>query len=431
MRYTAMFTIKDHLEIENGYLTIGGVTVVELVEKYGSPLYVTNEERLRVNLRTYHEAFPDADLYYAAKANANLTILKIMAEEGAGADVFSDGELYMALLAGIPKEKILFNGNSKSDSELLMAVKTGVRVSVDSLDELRTLSSIAKSEGAVVDIAFRVNPDVSPQTHPKISTGLKTSKFGVPHEEVVRAYKEALDLPGVNPVGIHCHIGSQILDITPFAGAMNRMMDLVEQVSRLGVDLEFVDIGSGLGIPYEKGADVPVPKDLADLILPIFNERCKAEGIDPKLVLEPGRYITADSTVLLATVNTMKEAAKKFVGIDAGFNLLIRPAMYDSYHHVVVANKADAPARDVYTIVGPICETGDILAHDRELPEIEKGDTIALLDAGAYGFSMSSNYNGRTRCAEVLVSNGEVDVTRKRETYDHLLVNQVVPARFL
>lgn len=426
-----MFTIKNHLEIENGHLTIGGVDAVELVKRYGSPLYVTNEERVRENFRSYQDAFPEADLYYAAKANGNLTILKIMAEEGAGADVFSDGELYMALLSGIPKKKILFNGNSKSDSELLMAVKTGVRVSVDSLDELRTLSSIAKSEGRVVDIAFRVNPDVSPQTHPKIATGLKTSKFGVPHEEVIRAYKEALDIPGINPVGIHCHIGSQILNITPFAEAMNKMMDLVEQVSRLGVKLEFVDIGSGLGIPYEKGIRVPSTVDLANLILPIFNERCVAEGINPKLILEPGRYMVADSTVLLATVNTMKEAAKKFVGIDAGFNLLIRPTMYDSYHYVVVANKADAVAVDTYTIVGPICETGDILAHDRELPQIEKGDIVALLDAGAYGFSMSSQYNGRTRCAEVLVQKGDVDVIRKAETYDDLLSNQVIPARFL
>ena len=426
-----MFTIKNHLQIENSHLTIGGVDSVELIEQYGSPLYVTNEERLRANFRRYSDAFPNADLYYAAKANANFTILKIMADEGAGADVFSDGELYMALLAGIPKEKVLFNGNSKSDSELLMAVKTGVRVSLDSLDELRTLSAIAKNEGAVVDISFRVNPDVSPDTHPKISTGLRTSKFGVPHDEVVRAYKEALDLPGVNPVGIHCHIGSQILDITPFAEAMTKMMDLVEQVSRLGAELEFVDVGSGLGIPYEKGIDVPTPQDLADLILPIFNERCKAEGISPKLILEPGRYVAADSTVLLTTVNTMKDAAKKFVGVDAGFNLMIRPAMYDSYQHVVVANKADAPAKDIYSIAGPICETGDILAHDRELPEIEKGDIIAVLDAGAYGFSMSSQYNGRVRCAEVLVNDGDVDVIRKRETYDDLLANQILPARFL
>jgi diaminopimelate decarboxylase len=206
-----MFTIKNHLEKRDGHLTIGGVDTVDLVKEYGTPLYVTNEQRVRDNFRRYCEAFPDTDMYYAAKANGNFTILRILAQEGAGADVFGDGELYMALLAGIPKEKILFNGNSKTDMELEMAVETGVRVSVDSLDELNTLSRIAKSQNRTVNIAFRVNPDVSPDTHPKISTGLKTSKFGIPHQEVVAAYKEAIELEGVNPIGMHCHIGSQIL----------------------------------------------------------------------------------------------------------------------------------------------------------------------------------------------------------------------------
>ncbi|RQD83399.1 diaminopimelate decarboxylase [Methanosalsum natronophilum] len=426
-----MFTIKNHLEIEDGQLTIGGISATDIVKEYGSPLYVSNENRIRENFRRYKNAFPDTDLYYAAKANSNITLLKIMAEEGAGADVFSDGELYLALLAGMPRDKILFNGNSKSDKELYMAVKSDVRISLDSLDELKTLSKIAKKEDKVIDVSFRVNPDVSPETHPKISTGLKSSKFGIPNDEVVLAYKEALDLPGVNPIGIHCHIGSQILEIEPFSEAMHKMMDLVEQITRLGVDVQFVDIGSGLGIPYEKGGKVPTPKELADLILPIFKSRCKAEGIKPKLILEPGRYIMGDATVLLTTVNTMKVAAKKFVGVDAGFNLLIRPAMYDSYHFAVVANKADKTPEDIYSIVGPICESGDILAHDRELPKIEKGDIIAFLDTGGYGFSMSSQYNGRTRCAELLLNKGCIDVIRKPETYDDLLNNQLIPARFL
>lgn len=426
-----MFTIKNHLEKRNGHLTIGGVDTVDLVEEYGTPLYVTNEQRIRDNFRRYGEAFSEADLYYAAKANGNFTILRILAQEGAGADVFGDGELYMALLAGIPREKILFNGNSKTDRELEMAVETGVRVSVDSLDELHTLSSIASSMKKTVDIAFRVNPDVSPQTHPKISTGLKTSKFGIPHQEVVSAYNEAVELSGVNPIGMHCHIGSQILDTSPFSEALNRLMDLVEQVTRLGVELEFLDIGSGLGIPYHKGEVAPTPKDLADVVLPIFEARSRAIGVDLKLIIEPGRYIAGDTTVLLAKVNTVKHAAKKFVGVDAGFNLLIRPAMYDSHHHVVVANKVDVPISSLYTIAGPICETGDILAHDRELPEVEKGDIIAVLDAGAYGFSMSSQYNGRPRCPELLVSDGLVDVIRKGESYDDLLANQLVPVRFL
>ncbi|MCD4845152.1 MAG: diaminopimelate decarboxylase [Methanosarcinales archaeon] len=426
-----MFTIQNHLEKRTGHLIIGGVDTTNLTQEFGTPLYVTNEQRIRDNFNTYRKAFSHADLYYAAKANYNLTIMRILAQEGAGADVFSDGELYLALLAGIPKDKILFNGNSKTDRELAMAVETGVRISVDSLDELHALSRIASSGQKTVDIAFRVNPDVSPKTHPKISTGLKTSKFGIPHQDVVAAYKEAIELPGINPIGMHCHIGSQILDTSPFSEAINRMMDLVEQVTRLGVELEFLDLGSGLGIPYKKGEMAPTPQDLADIVLPIFNKRSQAIGINLKLIIEPGRYIVGDTTILLTKVNTVKTATRKFVGVDAGFNLLIRPAMYDSYHHVVVANKVDAKVSGIYTVVGPICETGDILASDRELPVVVKDDIIAILDVGAYGFSMSSQYNGRPRCTELLVNNGQVDVIRKGEHYDDLIMNQVIPSRFL
>lgn len=426
-----MFTIQNHLEKRNGHLIIAGVDTTNLTQEFGTPLYVTNEQRIRDNFNTYQKAFSHADLYYAAKANYNLTIMRILAQEGAGADVFSDGELYLALLAGIPGDRILFNGNSKTDRELAMAVETGVRISVDSLDELHALSRIASSGQKTVDIAFRVNPDVSPKTHPKISTGLKTSKFGIPHQDVVAAYKEAVELPGINPIGMHCHIGSQILDTSPFSEAINRMMDLVEQVTRLGVELEFLDLGSGLGIPYKKGEMVPTPQDLADIVLPIFNKRSQAIGIKLKLIIEPGRYIVGDTTILLTTVNTVKTAIKKFVGVDAGFNLLIRPAMYDSYHHVVVANKVDAKVSGIYTVVGPICETGDILASDRELPVVVKDDIIAILDVGAYGFSMSSQYNGRPRCTELLVNNGQVDVIRKGEDFDDLMMNQIVPSRFL
>jgi len=208
-------------------------------------------------------------------------------------------------------------------------------------------------------------------------------------------------------------------------------MDLVEGVTRLGVDLEFVDIGSGLGIPYEKGKPTPTPQDLADVVLPVFNERASGIGISPKLILEPGRYIMGDTTILLARVNTIKHAARAFVGVDAGFNLLIRPTMYDSYHYALLANKADFPAEKTYTIVGPICETGDILAHDRVLPHVDKGDLVAILDAGAYGFSMSSQYNGRPRCAEILVNDGEYDVIRDAEDVHDLIGKQKLPARLL
>ncbi len=425
-----MFTIKNHLEIQNNHLIIGKADTTKLAEQYGTPLYVTNETRVVENFNAYKKAFPDADIYYAAKANGSFAILSILAKQGAGADVFSYGELYMALLAGIAKDKILFNGNSKTDFELQKAVEIGVKVSVDSRDELHTLSEIAQKAGKEAEIAFRVNPDVSTKTHPKISTGLRTSKFGIPSEEVVNVYREASRLPGISPVGIHCHIGSQILDTSPFREAALKMMELVEKVTSLGIELRFVDMGSGLGIPYRKDeAQVPTPKDQADAILPIFKERTKALGISPRLVLEPGRYIVGDTTILLTRVNTVKRAAKNFVGVDAGFNLLIRPAMYDSYHYAVVANKASSNPEETYTIVGPICETGDILAHDRKLPIIEKGDLIALLDAGAYGFSMSSQYNGRPRCSEVLVKDGVADVIRSKEDVEDLMTKQTLPAR--
>lgn len=426
-----MFTIKNHLEIRNDHLVIGGTDTIKLAEKYGTPLYVTNESRIIDNFSAYRKAFPDADIYYAAKANGSLAILRMLARQGAGADVFSYGELYMALLAGIPREKILFNGNSKTDFELQKAVEIGIRVSVDSRDEMHTLSEIAQSSGKTIEIAFRVNPDVSPKTHPKISTGLKTSKFGIPADEVVSVYREASGLSGILPCGIHCHIGSQILDTSPFTEATHKMMDLVGKITELGIKLKFVDMGSGLGIPYKKDETAPTPRDHANAILPVFKERTKNLGISPKLVLEPGRYIVGDTTILLTRVNTVKKAAKNFAGVDAGFNLLIRPTMYDSYHYAVVANKAGSEPEETYTIAGPICETGDVFAKDRMLPRVEKGDIIALLDAGAYGFSMSSQYNGRPRCAEVLVKDGMADIIRSREDIGDLIGKQKIPERLM
>jgi len=421
----------NHIGIQNHHLTIGGVDTVSLAQEYGTPLYVIDEKRIRENFRTFKSAFPDADIYFAAKANWNLSILRILASEGAGADVFSDGELYAALIAGIPQEKILFNGNSKTMNELQMAIDSGVRVSVDSMDELHALSDLAIKSGKVVDIAFRVNPDVSPDTHPKIATGLASSKFGIGYKDVLKAYEEAKELPGINPVGIHCHIGSQITDVAPFGEAVERMMDIAEQITRLGVTLEFVDMGGGLGIPYQKDMATPTPQDLADMILPIFLRRSEDIGISPRLVLEPGRYIVGDTSILLAGVTTVKRSARNFVGVDAGLNLMIRPAMYDAYHEVAVANKADLVGAETYDIVGPICESGDIIARDRKLPLIEPGDVIAVFDVGAYGFSMSSQYNGRCRCTEIMVSDGSVDVIREQEHYGDLIAKQKIPARLL
>ncbi|HTY90757.1 MAG TPA: diaminopimelate decarboxylase [Methanocella sp.] len=424
------FEIPGHLEVKGGHLHIGGLDTVSLAKEYGTPLYVTSEDRLRDNYRRFAKAFKNTRIFFAAKSNNSLVVQRILAQEGAGADAFSDGEIYLARLAGIPAQKILFTGNSKTDAELAFAVEAGVMVSIDSHDELISLSKIAKARGKEVKVAFRVNPEISGDTHPKLATGLKISKFGIPRPEIVDTYREAAKLPGINPAGIHCHIGSQILEVEPYIETVNRMMDLVAKISKF-VDLEFVDIGGGFGIPYQKDVKAPTPADYAKAILPLYQKRCKELGINPELHIEPGRYIVADTTVLLTHVNTVKKAYSTFIGVDAGFNTLIRPAMYDSYHEVVVANKADKKTADTYTVAGPICESGDILARDRKLPKVQKDDIVALLDTGAYGFCMSSQYLARPRCAEVLVHDGHAELIRKRETYDDLLQNQLVPGRLL
>jgi diaminopimelate decarboxylase len=426
-----MFGTKDHLRAEDGHLTIDEVDVVDLAEEFGTPLYVTSERRLRANVRAYREAFPEAWIYFAVKANGNLALLRILAEEGMGADVFSAGELSLVRMAGMPMEKILFNGNSKRIEELEMAVEAGVRISADSLDELIALSEVASEMGERAEVAFRVNPDVSAKTHPKIATGLKTSKFGIPWQEIVDVYKTAMSLDGVKPVGLHCHIGSQILDISPFAEAMAKMMDLAGQIVEIGGEMEMMDFGGGLGIAYAPETKAPTPADLAAGILPIFKERCGELGISPKMILEPGRSIVADTTIFLTKVNVVKRAHVNFVGVDAGFNLLARPMLYDAYHHAVVANKADRNPKEKYTVVGPICESGDILAKDRTLPRVERGDVVAMLDAGAYGFSMASVYNGQPRCPEVLVNGGGAEMIRRGEDRSVFLSGQIVPPRLL
>lgn len=426
-----MFGPKSHLTARNDHLFLEDVDSVSLAEQFGTPLYATSEERLRANIRAYHRAFPDAEKYFAVKANGNLTILRIAAQEGMGADVFSGGELYVARLARVPREKILYNGNSKSEGDHRMTLQAGVRMSVDSREELEHLATTTRSLGKEAEILFRVNPDVSPKTHPKIATGLRTSKFGIPAEQVAETYQRASSLIGIKPVGLHCHIGSQILEVSPFVEAMRKMMEIAGAVVAAGCEIDTIDIGGGLGIQYHPDAPAPTPADLAAGVLPIFRDRCQELGIKPKLILEPGRSIVADTTIMLTRVNVVKRAHVNFAACDAGFNVLARPMLYDSYHHVVVANRAGAPAEETYTVVGPICETGDVLAKDRRLPKLERGDVLAFLDAGAYGFSMASQYNGQPRPAEVLVSSSGAEPTRRAEDASALLVGQRIPPRLM
>ncbi len=428
-----MVNLPPHLSIKNQHLMIDGCDTVELAFKYGTPLYVTDETRIRDNYRGYVSAlldhYPHIRVLYAAKANGNLNIIKILAQEGAGADVFSSGELHMALLAGMKPEHLLFNGSSKTEADHRLAVEKGVRVSLDSLDELAQLDRIAGEAGKVVEVSFRVNPAIDVPTHPKIATGLATSKFGIPAAEITDAYAAALACKNVVPVGIHCHIGSQILDVEPFAKEAQVMMEVVEELHRMGVKFKFVDLGGGLGVAYDHhGADAPTFVSYANAVMPVCTSVLGRLGIQPEIWIEPGRSMVCDSTVLLTKVNSVKKAHKTFVNVDAGFNLLIRPAMYDSYHEVLVANRADEEPAGTYTVTGPICETGDILAHDRKLPGVVAGDLIAVLDAGAYGYSMASQYNGRGRCAEVLVRKGQAELMRRAETIDDLMANLETPS---
>jgi diaminopimelate decarboxylase len=424
--------LPPHLSVRDGHLYIGGTDTVDLAERWGTPLYVTDEARIIEKFRQYREAlekrYPDVRVLYAAKANGNLAILRTLAELGAGADVFSSGELLLGIRAGIPPERLLFNGSSKSREDLSLAVANNVPVSVDSLDELHQLDEIAGNAGKTAQIAFRVNPALEVPTHPKIATGLATTKFGIAHDLIPGVYREALECRNVDPAGIHCHIGSQILEIEPFARAAGVMMKIVSDLTAMGVNLRFVDLGGGLGIPYHHDSDpVPTPEDYAAAVVPIFLEGIRKAGISPELWVEPGRSLVSDSTVLLARVNSVKDAHSKFVNVDAGFNLLVRPAMYDSYHEVLVANRAGGKPEEIYTIAGPICETGDILASNRMLPRIATGDLIAVLDTGAYGFAMSSQYNSRPRCAEVIVRDGQAALMRRAETLEDLTATMVTP----
>ena len=413
--------LAHHLTIKNGHLHINGQDCVALAEKYGTPLYVTSEDRICEQFLGYRKAlsarYPKVQVLFAAKANGNLAVMRALARLGAGADVFSSGELTLALAAGMAPEKLLFNGSSKTPADLKLAMEKGIKVSVDSLDELHQLDTAAQAAGTTAKIAFRVNPALEVPTHPKIATGLATSKFGIPHREIPAAYREALACSNIQPVGIHCHIGSQILDVEPFVRAAEVMVRIARELTEMGVKLEFIDLGGGLGIPYHHDTDpAPTPEDYAAKVVPVFKAGVGACGITPELWVEPGRLLTADSTVLLTRVNSTKSSYKRFANVDAGFNLLIRPAMYDAYHEVIVANKADEPLSTEYTVTGPICESGDILAPDRKLPHLAAGDIVAVLDTGAYGFAMSSQYNSRPRCPELLIQGPDVALMRRGET---------------
>ena len=421
-----MNTLNEPLENRNGQLFIDGVSAQTLAEKFDTPLYVISERRIRSNYQRLQKAltsnYEKTRIYFAMKANSNLAVLKTLEKEGANVDAVSPGEVFMALTSGFTPERILFTGTSVRNDELKFLADSNVTVNVDSQSQLDRLLKIAVPKV----LSVRVNPEIGAGHHEHCITAGKQSKFGIWEQDAPAVYAAAKKA-GVEKFGIHMHIGSGILDVKPFLAALDKLLAIAKRVhDQVGVNFEFIDVGGGIGVPYkpeDKQLDLQV---YSDKVLSLFKSKTKQYGLgEPTFCVEPGRYLVADASILLTTVNTVKTTPfKKFIGVDAGFNTLVRPAMYGSHHPILVANKLVATEEEKYDVAGPICESGDLLAKDRRLPKVEEGDLLAVLNAGAYGFSMSSQYNARPRAAEVLVREGKFKLVREREQLDDLMRGQ-------
>jgi len=417
---------NEPLEDRKGNLFFDGVSVKELVQKYDTPLYMVSEKRIRNNYDRLFEALVSSykyvRVYYAAKANSNLTVLKILQSQGAYLDTVSPGEVFMGLVCGYTPERIMFTGTSVRNDELKMLMDANITVNIDSISELERLLKI----GVPQVLSVRVNPEVGAGHHSHCVTAGPDSKFGLWEEETIQAYALA-KRARVERFGIHMHIGSGILDVEPYVHAVDKLLSIAKRVhDEVGVNFEFIDLGGGFGVPYNpEDQEFDWSAFINNVVAPFKSKVAEYSLGKPYLFVEPGRYLVCDAGILLTTVNTVKTTpSKKFVGVDAGFNTLIRPTMYGSYHQIIVANKLNAKEKETYDVVGPICESGDALAKDRKMPTVEEGDVLAVLNTGAYGFSMSSNYNGRPRAAEVMIRQGKPLVIREREQLDDLTANQ-------
>ncbi len=408
---------------KKGTLYCENVSLEEIARKVGTPFFVYSHQTLRRHFLAYQKAFAKVPhlIAFAMKANANLAILRLFAKEGGGIDIVSGGELHRARAAGVDPKKMVFAGVGKSRAEMADALKAGILMfNVESSQELIALDEVAKSLGTKAPVALRVNPDINPKTHPYISTGLKKSKFGIEITKAVEEYHLAARLSNIEIVGIHSHIGSQLTQIKPFVDALKRIAKLIEALRGDGLQIRYWDIGGGLGITYDAETP-PLPKELAAAILPLLKE----SGCT--IVLEPGRSLVGNAGVLVTRVIYTKEGeTKNFVIVDAGMNDLIRPSLYEAYHEIVPIVKKKRKTAKV-DVVGPICESGDFLAQDRILPQVSSDELLAVMSAGAYGFSMSSNYNARPRAPEILVHGDKYVTIRERETMDDLIRGEHIP----
>lgn len=407
----------NHFLYRQGTLYCEDVPLAELVESYGTPLYVYSHATLERHFRVFDGAFDGLPhlTCYAVKANSNLALLSLIAGWGGGMDVVSGGELYRALAAGVDPQKIVYAGVGKTETEIEEALRGGILMfNIESAEEMERIDSVAGRLGQKAPVALRVNPAIDPGTHKYVATGLRESKFGIESERVLQSYRSAMQLPNLEVKGIHTHIGSQITQTGPFREAVEKLADLVAQVRAIGAELQLVDIGGGLGITYHD-EEPPEPEAFASELLPVLGE------LDATIVTEPGRVLMGNAGSLLTRVLYRKESGgKKFVIVDAGMNDLMRPSLYGSHHGIRPLTEAREPGERA-DVVGPICESGDFLAKDRVLPPVQAGDVLAVGSAGAYGFSMASNYNSRPRPAEVLVRGSSHSLIRERETYADLL----------
>ena len=418
--------MNEFFPYRGGELHAEDVPIEQIAAAVGTPFYLYSAAGLASLYDRFADAFAPARplVCYAVKANSNLAVLRLFAGLGAGADVVSEGELRRALAAGIPPQRIIFSGLGKTRAELDAALAASIhQINVESIPELHRLSEVATARGATARIAIRVNPDVDALTHAKISTGKKENKFGIDIDEAVDAYRLAGDLPGIEPVGLAVHIGSQTGGgLGPFQEAFERLAELIVELRQVGLVVRRVDLGGGLGIRYHTETP-PAPKDYAHLVRGVFGT------LDVEIACEPGRVLVGPSGLLIAKVIYVKDgASRRFVILDAAMNDLIRPALYDAWHDIVPvrlpsAGAASGPA----DVVGPVCETGDTFATERDLPPLAEDDLVALTDAGAYGAVMSSTYNSRLLVPEVMVSEGRFAVIRARPSYEAMLALDAIP----
>jgi len=410
---------------QDGEFQCEAVPFRKIAEEVGTPCYVYSHARLLRQYRAFDSAFNDVPhiTAYAIKANSNIAILRLLAKEGAGGDIVSGGELYRALQAGIPPQRIVFAGVGKTDDEIRYALKSDILMfNVESSAELLAIDRVAGELHRKARVALRINPDIDPHTHPYISTGLKKSKFGISADRALDEFKLATTLENIEIAGVHKHIGSQLTQVSPYVDALKKILGLVEELKGIGVVIRYLNVGGGLGITYQDEAP-PQPRDLAQALSPLLKDlKCV-------LIFEPGRSIVGNAGVLLTKVLYQKaNPDKTFLIVDAAMNDLIRPSLYGAYHEIKPVRELKARKQVLADVVGPVCESGDFLAKDRMMPLVDPGELLTVMSAGAYGFSMASNYNSRRRIPEVLVRDGEVHVIRAREEYADLVHGETIPA---